>query len=84
MRRFACGIGVLWVMGVTPPGSLLGLNSEANLSAFAAFGMALILVTIVVVLGRRRSTATPAGGSPPSDLPERSVRGSALDGTLAR
>jgi arabinofuranan 3-O-arabinosyltransferase len=80
IRRFAGGIGVLWVMGVTPPGSLLGLDSEANLSAFAAFGMALVLVTIVVVLGRRRAAAARAGPTIPAGTGRRST----LDGTLAR
>ena len=36
MRRTTGAIGILLVMGLTPPGSLLGLNSEANLSAFGA------------------------------------------------
>jgi hypothetical protein len=66
-------------MGLTPPGSLLGLNSEANLSAFGAFGMALLLVTIVVVLGRQHLQV--AGG--PATPAELSARPKALDGTLA-
>jgi arabinofuranan 3-O-arabinosyltransferase len=80
MRRFAAGVGVLLVMGLTPPGSMLGLNSEANLSAFAAFGMALVLLTIVVVLGRRRSAGARTGIT----MPERNRRRNVLDGTPAR
>lgn len=79
MRRTAGAIGILLVMGLTPPGSLLGLNSEANLSAFGAFGMALLLVTIVVVLGRQHLQV--AGG--PATPAELSARPKALDGTLA-
>jgi arabinofuranan 3-O-arabinosyltransferase len=79
MRRIACGIGALWVMGLTPPGSWFGLNSEANLSAFAAFGMALLLVTIVVVLGRHRPSAARTAPT----VPERTRRRTALGGTPA-
>jgi arabinofuranan 3-O-arabinosyltransferase len=79
MRRTTGAIGILLVMGLTPPGSLLGLNSEANLSAFGAFGMALLLVTIVVVLGRQHLQV--AGG--PATPAELSARPKALDGTLA-
>jgi hypothetical protein len=70
MRWFTGWIGVLWLMGLTPPGSLLGLDTSANQSAFEAFGMALVLVTIFVVLAHRGSSTaraalgTPAGTSP--------------------
>jgi arabinofuranan 3-O-arabinosyltransferase len=79
-RRVACGIGVLLVMGLTPPGSMFGLNSEANLSAFAAFGMALVLVSIVAVLGRHRLSA----GREAVTAPAQTGHGSVLGGTAAR
>lgn len=58
MRWFTGWVGVLWIMGLTPPGSWFGLDSPANQSAFEAFGMALCLVTVVAILSRRH--AVPA------------------------
>jgi hypothetical protein len=57
MRRFTAYVGVLLIMGLTPPGSWLGLASPANQSAYEAFGMSLALVSIVVILGRRHAAA---------------------------
>jgi arabinofuranan 3-O-arabinosyltransferase len=54
MRWVTGWIGVLLFMGLTPPGSLLGLSTAANLSSFRAFGMTLALLTIVVALGYGR------------------------------
>ena len=53
MRWFTAWIGVVVFMGLTPPGSLLHLNPDANFSAFRAFGMTLVLLTVLAVLARR-------------------------------
>jgi arabinofuranan 3-O-arabinosyltransferase len=53
MRQVTAWIGMLLLMGLTPPASMLGIDIDANLSAYRAFGMSLVLLTIVVVLGRR-------------------------------
>jgi len=53
MRQVTAWVGVLLLMGLTPPASMLGLDTGANLSAYRAFGMSLVLLTIVVVLGHR-------------------------------
>jgi len=79
MRRVTAWIGVLLLMGLTPPGSLLGLDSEANLSVFRAFGMAVVLLTIVVVVGRRRSDASRMGLTMKSGTGQSST----LNGTFA-
>lgn len=69
MRRVIAWIGILMLMGVTPPASMLAIQTGANLSAFRAFGMSLVLLTIVVVLGRRwyrergRGLGTVSGGA---------------------
>jgi arabinofuranan 3-O-arabinosyltransferase len=69
MRWFTGWIGILWLMGLTPPASMLGLDTYSNLSAFQAFGMALVLVTIAVVLWHRRyGTGRPASSVPADHL----------------
>jgi arabinofuranan 3-O-arabinosyltransferase len=51
-------IGTAWVMDVlAPPPALLGLGSNANDSAFRAIGMSLLILTVIVVLARRRPHA---------------------------
>jgi len=83
MRFFPAWIGILLLMGLTPPASMLGIDTQANLSAFRAFGMSLVLLAIVAVLARshltRRShlkregtaTATEAGLDPEMASAER-------------
>ncbi len=53
MRQVTAWIGTLLFMGLTPPASMLGIDTGANLSAYRAFGMSLVLLTIVGVLGAR-------------------------------
>jgi arabinofuranan 3-O-arabinosyltransferase len=65
MRRVAGGIGVLFIMGVATPPSVLGLDVDANQSAFRAFGMILILLTVISALARSTSRREPAGASVP-------------------
>jgi len=67
MRWVSGWIGVLWLMGLTPPGSLLGLSSPANLSAGRAFGMSLVVLTVFAALGHRRRAQRRSGGSWPSE-----------------
>jgi arabinofuranan 3-O-arabinosyltransferase len=57
MRSVPAWVGVLLFMGLTPPGSLLGLDVGANLSAWRAFGMILIVLSVLVTLGRGRLSA---------------------------
>jgi arabinofuranan 3-O-arabinosyltransferase len=59
MRSVAAWLGVLLFMGLTPPGSVLGLDAGANLSAWRAFGMILVVLSVLVTLGRRRSSRSP-------------------------
>jgi arabinofuranan 3-O-arabinosyltransferase len=48
-------IGIAWVMdALAPPPALLGLGRNANDSAFRAIGMSLLILTVTVVLARRR------------------------------
>jgi arabinofuranan 3-O-arabinosyltransferase len=56
IRTIGGALGMVWLMGhLTLPRSVLGVGTAAaNNSAFRAFGMSLVLVSIVVVLGRRR------------------------------
>lgn len=96
MRWPSAWVGLLLLMGLTPPGSLLGLNSAANLSVFRAFGMSLVVLSVLAALGSRRAgrrhaaralgiapgSALPAGGTPGSD----SVTGTGpapLEGVMA-
>jgi hypothetical protein len=58
MRWVTAWIGVLVFMGLTPPGSFLHLNTDANFSAFRAFGMTLVLLTVLGVLASRRPLDT--------------------------
>jgi len=68
MRWLSGWIGVLWLMGLTPPGSVLGLSAPANLSAGRAFGMTLVVLTVVAALGYRRlPQRNAASGSPSGD-----------------
>lgn len=53
-RRVSAWVGVLLLMGLTPPASLLGLDSGANLSLFRALGMTLVVLTVVAALGWKR------------------------------
>ena len=53
-RWVSAWVGVLLFMGLTPPGSLLGLGSAANLSLFRALGMTLVVLTVVAALGSKR------------------------------
>jgi len=53
------------------PDSVLGTNKTATHSAFRAFGMTLVLLTVIAVLLKRRRD-TPAGlGSGAPDVAER-------------
>ncbi|HXY44356.1 MAG TPA: glycosyltransferase family 87 protein [Acidimicrobiales bacterium] len=93
MRWLSAWIGVLLLMGLTPPGSLLGLNAPANLSAGRAFGMALVLLTVGAALGYRRLASRKARSAPlpdgeaPAEAPEgaglQPPRKDALEGVLA-
>lgn len=58
LRWFPAWMGILFTMGVTPPASVLGLGTLANTSAFEAFGMTLILLTIGTVLLLRPALAS--------------------------
>ncbi len=65
----AC-IGVLLFLGLTPPASLLGLNSDANFSLWRAFGMTLVLLTILAAVAvRPHRTGETAGSAPPGTVP---------------
>ncbi len=63
MRTLTGVVGLAWVMDRWAPStSLLGLSANANNSVFRAFGMTLVLLTVVGVLaraGRRRDGADP-------------------------
>jgi hypothetical protein len=63
MRSVAAWLGVLLFMGLTPPGSVLGLDAGANLSAWRAFGMILVVLSVLVTLGRRRSSRSPGSSN---------------------
>jgi hypothetical protein len=62
VRTIPALLGIVWMFGhLTFPRSVLGLTSDsANNSAFRAFGMSLVLVSVVVVLARRRNASLPA------------------------
>ncbi|MGO8875838.1 MAG: glycosyltransferase family 87 protein [Acidimicrobiales bacterium] len=61
MRWASAWVGVLLFMGLTPPRSLLGMNSDANFSAFRAFGMSIVLLSVfAALLYRRRQGAAPS------------------------
>ncbi len=53
-RWVSAWVGVLLLMGLTPPASLLGLDSGANLSLFRALGMTLVVLTVVAALGWKK------------------------------
>lgn len=57
MRRVTAWVGALFVMGVATPPSVLGLSVGANQSAFRAFGMSLIILTVLGALARSPSRA---------------------------
>ena len=61
VRTVPALLGIVWMMGhLTLPRSVLGLGSaSANNSVFRAFGMSVLLASIVVVLARRRRSAVP-------------------------
>lgn len=61
VRTIPALLGIVWMFGhLTLPRSVLGLTSDsANNSAFRAFGMSLVVVSIVVVLARRRNAPLP-------------------------
>jgi arabinofuranan 3-O-arabinosyltransferase len=68
IRTLTGVVGIAWVMDRwAPPTSLLGLGANANDSVFRAFGMSLLLLTVIGVLaraGRRRDGAGPAETAP--------------------
>lgn len=64
VRWFTAWIGFAWMMGLTPPASLLGIQIQANETAFMAFGMTLVLLTILVVLLARGTGASTPDLSP--------------------
>jgi hypothetical protein len=73
LRWFPGWVGILLLMGLIPPASLLGISVPANQSAFTAFGMAITLLTIVAALAFRQAKegtvvplATPATPAPPT------------------
>lgn len=63
MRWPPAWIGTLLFIGLTPPASLLGLESDANFSLWRAFGMTLVLLTVLVAIlvrpPRRRAAPLP-------------------------
>ncbi len=62
MRTVTAAVGTVWLMGLLlMPSSVLGINTTANHSAFRAFGMSLVLLTVVVVLLRRRGELRDTG-----------------------
>ena len=65
-------VGTVWIMGVlVVPKSLLGLNTTANHSVFRAFGMTLVLLTVIAVMlrGERATRADTSAGPPGSADP---------------
>ncbi|MGO9341372.1 MAG: glycosyltransferase family 87 protein [Acidimicrobiales bacterium] len=65
MRTVTGIVGIAWVMDRwAPPTSLLGLDANANNSVFRAFGMSLLLLTVIGVLAlRRRHSAEAVDGA---------------------
>ena len=54
MRTVTAVVGTVWVMGLLIlPASWLGIAHDADHSAFRAFGMSLLLLSVIVVLARR-------------------------------
>jgi arabinofuranan 3-O-arabinosyltransferase len=72
MRTVTGVIGTLWIMGLLVlPDSVLGTNKTATHSAFRAFGMTLVLLTVIAVLLKRRRDTPAALGSGAPDVAER-------------
>lgn len=77
IRTVTAVVGILWTMGnYVPPLSWLGVNKFANNSAYRAFGMTLLLLTVTVVLARRQrrfpptETTEAAGFAAPREIDE--------------
>lgn len=64
-------VGIAWAMdALAPPPSVLGLERNANDSAFRAIGMSLVVLTVTFVLARRgplRHVESPAEVARPPD-----------------
>ncbi len=74
MRTVTAVVGIVWSMGVLVlPASWLGIAHDANHSAFRAFGMSLLLLSVIWVLARRRpvrrATASEKGAPPAHAAP---------------
>lgn len=55
MRTVTAVVGIIWSMGLfVLPASWLGIAHDADHSAFRAFGMSLLLLSVLWVLARRR------------------------------
>ncbi|MGH9172375.1 MAG: glycosyltransferase family 87 protein [Acidimicrobiales bacterium] len=57
MRWFPAWVGFALMMGLEPPRAWLGLGTVANQSAWMAFGMMLVLLTITAALASRHKLA---------------------------
>jgi arabinofuranan 3-O-arabinosyltransferase len=73
LRWFPGWIGMLLLMGLIPPPSLLGISAPANQSAFMAFGMAITLLTIVAVVAFRRTPNATFGAPAATAAPTRAA-----------
>jgi arabinofuranan 3-O-arabinosyltransferase len=74
MRTVTAVVGIVWCMGVLVlPASWLGIAHDANHSAFRAFGMSLLLLSVIGVLARRRpvreTTASKGEGPAREEAP---------------